>query len=43
MTSAAHDHESHECDQHDHHGDGPNHVHDSHECDEHEHHSEGSN
>ena len=43
MTSAAHDHESHECDQHEHHGDGPNHVHDSHECDEHEHHSEGSN
>ena len=41
MTSAAHAHEQHECDGHEHHGDEPNHVHDQHECDGHEHHEDG--
>ena len=42
MTSAAHQHDQHECDEHEHHADEPNHVHDPHECDEHEHHADGS-
>ena len=35
-----HDHNRHECDDHEHHGDEPGLVHDPHECDEHEHHAD---
>ena len=31
-------HDTHECDEHEHHG-GPGHVHAPHECDDHEHHA----
>ena len=33
-----HEHDVHECDTHEHHGE-PGHEHDVHECDAHEHHS----
>ena len=33
--TAGHDHDAHECDEHEHHDDEPGHVHDAHECDEH--------
>lgn len=32
------EHDLHECDTHEHHGDEEGHVHDPHECDTHEHH-----
>ena len=38
--TAEHDHDAHECDEHEHHGDEPGHAHDPHECDEHEHHAD---
>ena len=36
----AHEHDQHECDTHEHHGDEAGHVHDMHECDDHEHHGD---
>ena len=38
MTQSGH--VMHECDDHEHHGDEPDHMHDMHECDDDEHHTQ---